>query len=200
MSSATQSQQSKVLVKYNNEIDLLKAILNKTSNYYITKKDLLINLEKGLYGLAVIDNQIIQYEKKDLKRYPKDPTKFRELIYQESLKTSIFIIINEQLTKNDVKNSLKTTKTRLTEKSVLNKMLKQLSSLKSSYGTNDDEVRKSAYDFYNNTYNEKIDINEKSLYNDIKVINLFTTYLNVNINWTADEIDELAEELSTAEK
>ena len=39
MSSATQSQQSKVLVKYNNEIDLLKAILSKTSNYYITKKN-----------------------------------------------------------------------------------------------------------------------------------------------------------------
>ena len=200
MSSATQSQQSKVLVKYNNEIDLLKAILSKTSNYYITKKNLLINLENGLYGLAVLDNHIIEYKKQDLKRYNKDPTKFRELIYQESLKTSINIIINNQLTKNDVKNSLKTTKTRLTEKNTLNQMLKQLSSVKSSYGKTDEEIRKSAYDFYNNTYTEKIDINEKSLYNDIKVLNIFTAYLNVNTNWTADEIDELAEELPTTEK
>ena len=200
MSSATQSQQSKVLFKYNNENDLLKAVLNKTSFYYITKKELLINLEKGLYGLAIIDKNIIRYKKEDLKRYTKDPTKFRDLIYQESLKTSINIIINNQLTKNDVKNSLKNTKIKLTEKNTLNQMLKQLSSVKSKFGKTDEEVKKSAYDFYNNTYTEKIDINEKSLYNDIKVLNTFSLYLNVNTNWSADEIDDLAEDLHIDKK
>tara|TARA_B110000285_G_C14832131_1_gene471351 strand:+ start:101 stop:682 length:582 start_codon:yes stop_codon:yes gene_type:complete len=192
MSSANQS---KILIKFNNETDFLKTILSKTSKYYITKKELLINLEKGLYGLSVIDNQIIKYDKEDLKRYTKEPTKFREIIFQESLKTSIYIIIENQLKKNDVIVSLKNTRTKLKEKNTINQMLNQLSSVKSSYGDTNEQVRKSAYKFYNSNYNEKININEKSLYNDIKIINIFTAYLNVITDWTADEIDELAEEL-----
>tara|TARA_R100000951_G_scaffold60438_1_gene50775 strand:- start:200 stop:802 length:603 start_codon:yes stop_codon:yes gene_type:complete len=200
MSSVKQSKQSKILIKHINETDFLKAILNKTSNYYITKKELLINLERGLYGLSVIDNQIIKYDKEDLKRYNKEPKKFRELIFQESLKISIYIIINEQLKKNDLMASLRDTRTKLKEKNTLNLMLNQLSSVKSHYGDTNEQVKKSAYDFYNSNYNDKININEKSLYNDIKVINIFTAYLNVISQWTADEINELAEELYKQDK
>jgi len=190
MSSMTQSR---ILTKFNNETMFLKAILSKTADYYSTKKELLINLERGIYGVAVMDNNIITYEKEDLKRYTKDSSKFRELVFDESLKTAIYIIINKQFEKN--KASLRDTKTRLKEKSTLNEMLKQVADIKSPYGKTNEEVKISAYKFYNSNYNQKININEKSLHNDIIALNLFSAYLNVISEWTANEIDELAEQL-----
>ena len=46
--------QSAILMKYDKEPDYNKAILLKMVEYYRIKKMLLLNLEKGLYGFAVI--------------------------------------------------------------------------------------------------------------------------------------------------
>jgi hypothetical protein len=56
-------------------------------------------------------------------------------------------------------------------------------------------VRISAYEYYNRNYNETIDINNKQLFNDIKVISIYAIYLNMNINWSANDIDELTENI-----
>jgi hypothetical protein len=153
---------------------------------------LLLNLEKGLYGFAVIDRNIIAYEKEDLKYYTKEPSKFKELIYNESLKLASYHFIKNQLEKNDAKNKLSDTKYRLSEKNALNKTI---NIIMKALNKTEKGVRISAYEYYNRNYNETIDINNKQLFNDIKVISIYAIYLNMNINWSANDIDELTENI-----
>lgn len=193
MSSVTQSQQSKVLVKYNNETDFNKVILRRTSNYYTAKKKLLMTIEEGL-AVITIDGQIIRCNKEELEIYTKEPAKFRELNYKESLFRSLYVIVNELFKLKEVKTAYKDKKTKLIEENNLNELLKQIVSVK-SYGDTNEQARKSAYDFYNSVYTKKININENSLKNDVKVLTIFTTFLNIFTDWTADEIDNLTEEI-----
>lgn len=188
----SQSNQSAILMKYDKEPDYNKAILLKMVEYYRIKKMLLLNLEKGLYGFAVIDRNIIAYEKEDLKYYTKEPYKFKELIYNESLKLASYHFIKNQLEKNDAKNKLSDTKYRLSEKNALNKTI---NIIMKALNKTEKGVRISAYEYYNRNYNETIDINNKQLFNDIKVISIYAIYLNMNINWSADDIDELTENI-----
>jgi hypothetical protein len=175
--------------KFNMEDDFYKALLLKIVFYYKTKKHLLLNLEKGLYGLAIIDNSIIEYKKEDLKRY-KD--QFRNTIFKESLKSASYHFINKQMEKNDAKKKLKDVKYRLTEKNSLNKTIKLIVDT-GLFGKNQNEVMKKSYDYYNETYTEKIDISKKSVFDDIRAVTMYATYLHIFMNWDGDDIDELME-------
>lgn len=177
--------------KFNREDDLHKALLLKIVDYYKAKKNMLINLDKGLNSFSVIDNHIIQYEEKDLKRY-KDPKHFRDIIFKESLKTASYHLINKQMEKNDAKKRIKDTKYRLVEKNCLNKTIKMIIDT-GLFGKNQNEVMNNAYDHYNKNYTEKINISKKLLLDDIKAINIYALYLNINMSWTGDDIEELAE-------
>lgn len=182
-----------VIDKFNMEDAMYKTILLKIVNYYRHKKQLLINLENGLKGFSVLDNHIIQYEEKDLNRY-KDPKQFRKLIFRESLRTALYHFIKNQMEKNDAKNKLTNTKYRLTEKNCLNKTIKMITDFEFElFGKNEEEVMKNAYEHYNKNYTEKIDISKKRLFDDIKAINIYALYLNINMSWNEDDIDELME-------
>lgn len=178
-----------ILDKFNMEDDLNKSLLLKIIHYYKTKKKLLLDLENGLSSFSVIDNHIIQYEEKDLERY-KNPDKFRDIIFKESLKTASYHFINKQMEKNDAKKKLKDTKYRLIEKNSLNKTIKMIIDT-GFFGKNQNEVMKNAYDHYNKNYTNKIDISKKSLLDDIKAINIYALYLNINMSWNGDDIEEL---------
>ena len=182
--------------KFDKETDFNKVILRRTSNYYTAKKRLLKTIEEGLDCDAVItiDGQIIRCNKEELEIYTKEPAKFRELNYKESLFLSLYVIVNELFKLKEVKTAYKDKKTKLIEKNNSNELLKQIVSVK-SFGDTNEQARKSAYDFYNSVYTKKININVNSLKNDVKVLTIFTTYLNISTNWTADEIDNLTEEL-----
>lgn len=182
--------------KFDKETDFNKVILRRTSNYYTAKKKLLMTIEEGLDCDAVItiEGQIIKCNKGDLEIYTKEPAKFRELNYKESLFLSLYVIVNELFKLKAVKTAYKDKKIKLIEENNLNELLKQIVSVK-SYGDTNEQARKSAYDFYNSVYTKKININVNSLKNDVKVLTIFTTYLNISTNWTADEIDNLTEEL-----
>ena len=152
---------------------------------------MLINFDKGLNSFSVIDNHIIQYEEKDLNRY-KDPNKFRDIIFKESLKTASYHLINKQMEKNDAKRRIKDTKYRLVEKNSLNKTIKMIIDT-GLFGKNHNEVMNNAYDHYNKNYTEKINISKKLLLDDIKAINIYALYLNVNMSWNGNDIEELAD-------
>jgi len=185
---------SKVLLKYKNEPQYNQAVISKIISYYIVIREQIFNLERTppLYGLAVLDREIIQFDNEDLKRIG-NPNNFRKFVYQESIKRAIYHFIKNQLDLNNLNQRLKNTKYKLQEKTALNKTLNQF--VINGICKTNEEVRNIAYEHYNKCYNDKKDINKNSLADDIMVVNNYVLYFDINNRWTADEISELSDNL-----
>lgn len=180
-----------IIKKYQQQQDVVKAILNKTLEHFKANKELIIATENKMYGVAVVDNHIYNYTENDLKELNNNPKVFIENIYAKCYKLAIYSIITSALEKTNAKTEIsKSTRARLIEKNALKKTIKQF--LNFGLFENEEAFKQKAYDYYNNTYNEQLDINSKNLFNDIKVVNIYTMYICISANWSVYDANILS--------
>lgn len=185
---------AKYIQKYMAEHKVNKAILNKTAQHFNANKALMKALEDKLYGLVVIDGMIYKYTDDEKKLYFKNPKAFREAVYIRSYKIAVKKVIEDALIKTKAEETFrKCSKTRLAEKISLRKCINEL--VNGGIFKDADEMKKKAYEFYNKTYNKNIDIKTNNLFNDVKIINIYKSYLYMTYKWSVDEMDDLSDYL-----
>ena len=185
---------AKYVQKYMAEHKVNKAILNKTAQHFNVNKSLMKAIDDKLYGLAVLDGFIYKYSDDERKLYLKNPKAFREGVYIRSYKIAIEKVIEDALIKTKAEETFrKCSKTRLAEQISLRKCINEL--VNGGIFKDADEMKRKAYSFYNTTYNKNIDINTNNLFNDVKIINIYKSYLYMTHKWSVDEMDGLSEYL-----
>jgi len=184
----------KVLLKYKKENEIHQVVISKIIDYYVIIKNQLLFLQQKppFYSFSLIDNHILRYDKKDLKRIG-DPSNFYQFVYKESIMRAIYFFIKNQLEKNNLKKSLKKKKYRREELIALNKTMEQF--VNNGIFKTNEEIKNIAYEHYNNNYTNKKDINKNSLEDDIMVVNIYLLYFYINNQWNANDINELSDNL-----